>query len=221
MLGCLRHILTVAVAVLLSAMGARAMAQEYPNPFMLEEREQSLVGTEWGVGLGGVYTGFSRVSAEDVALNSRLSIQGHMNMALTVGRYFAVESGLIFEKRGIDAEYRGKRYDISTSTFEMPLLLSLRLWDGVFRANAGVLFGLMSNSGYADGKESYMFGTVTPTWNLAAGLGVRVMPNVVVELRYSHALQDGVNQLGATNKGAGMDFTTRTHKVMLGVSLLM
>ena len=197
------------------------MAQEYPNPFMLEEREQSLVGTEWGVGLGGVYTGFSRVSAEDVTLNSRLSIQGHMNMALTVGRYFAVESGLIFEKGGIDAEYRGKRYDISTSTFEMPLLLSLRLWDGVFRANAGVLFGLMSNSGYADGRESYMFGTVTPTWNLAAGLGVRVMPNVVVELRYSHALQDGVNQLGATNKGAGMDFTTRTHKVMLGVSLLM
>ena len=221
MLGRLRHILTVAVAVLLSAMGARAMAQEYPNPFMLEEREQSLVGTEWGVGLGGVYTGFSRVSAEDVALNSCLSIQGHMNMALTVGRYFAVESGLIFEKGGIDAEYRGKRYDISTSTFEMPLLLSLRLWDGVFRANAGVLFGLMSNSGYADGKESYMFGTVTPTWNLAAGLGVRVMPNVVVELRYSHALQDGVNQLGATNKGAGMDFTTRSHKVMLGVSLLM
>lgn len=221
MLGRLRHILTVAVAVLLSAMGARAMAQEYPNPFMLEEREQSLVGTEWGVGLGGVYTGFSRVSAEDVALNSRLSIQGHMNMALTVGRYFAVESGLIFEKGGIDAEYRGKRYDISTSTFEMPLLLSLRLWDGVFRANVGVMFGLMSNSGYADGKESYMFGTVTPTWNLAAGLGVRVMPNVVVELRYSHALQDGVNQLGATNKGAGMDFTTRTHKVMLGVSLLM
>ena len=221
MLGRLRHILTVAVVVLLSAMGARAMAQEYPNPFMLEEREQSLVSTEWGVGLGGVYTGFSRVSAEDVALNSRLSIQGHMNMALTVGRYFAVESGLIFEKGGIDAEYRGKRYDISTSTFEMPLLLSLRLWDGVFRANAGVLFGLMSNSGYADGKESYMFGTVTPTWNLAAGLGVRVMPNVVVELRYSHALQDGVNQLGATNKGAGMDFTTRTHKVMLGVSLLM
>ena len=221
MLGRLRHILTVAVAVLLSAMGARAMAQEYPNPFMLEEREQSLVSTEWGVGLGGVYIGFSRVSAEDVALNSRLSIQGHMNMALTVGRYCAVESGLIFEKGGIDAEYRGKRYDISTSTFEMPLLLSLRLWDGVFRANAGVLFGLMSNSGYADGRESYMFGTVTPTWNLAAGLGVRVMPNVVVELRYSHALQDGVNQLGATNKGAGMDFTTRTHKVMLGVSLLM
>ena len=66
-----------------------------------------------------------------------------------------------------------------------------------------------------------MFGIVTPTWNLATGVGVQVASNVVVELRYIHALQDGVNQLGATSKGAGFDFTTRTHKVMLGVSLIM
>lgn len=221
MMGRVRHIVTIAVVALLSAMGARAVAQEYPNPFMLDNSEQSLVKTEWGVGVGGVYTGFGRVSAENVVLNSRLSLQGHMNMALTVGRYFAVESGLIFEKGGIDAEYRGKHYDITTTAFEMPLLLSLRLWDGAVRANAGMQFGLISSGGYLDGRESYMFGTVTPTWNLAAGLGVRVMPNVIVELKYTHALQDGVNQLGATNKGAGLDFTTRTHKVMLGVSLLL
>ena len=206
---------------MLSMVGARAVAQEYSNPFMLEEREQNLVSTEWGVGVGGVYTGFGRVSAENVVLNSRLSLQGRLNMALTVGSYFAVESGLIFEKGGIDAEYRGKRYDITTTAFEMPLLLSLRLWDGAVRANAGMQFGLISSGGYLDGRESYMFGTVTPTWNLATGVGVRVMPNVIVELKYTHALQDGVNQLGATNKGAGLDFTTRTHKVMLGVSLLL
>ena len=221
MMGRVRHIVTIAVVALLSMVGARVMAQEYPNPFMLEEREQNLVSTEWGAGLGGVYTGFSKVSVEAVTLNSRLSLQGRLNMALTVGRYFAVESGLIFEKGGIDAEYRGKCYDITTTAFEMPLLLSLRLWDGGLRANAGVQFGLISNGGYFDGIDSYMFGTVTPTWNLATGVGVRVMPNVIVELKYTHALQDGVNQLGATNKGAGLDFTTRTHKVMLGVSLLL
>ena len=60
-----------------------------------------------------------------------------------------------------------------------------------------------------------------PTWNLATSIGVRVVPNVVIELRYIQALQDGVNQLGATNKGAGHDFTTRLHKVVLGVSLLL
>ncbi|MBO7282291.1 MAG: outer membrane beta-barrel protein [Alistipes sp.] len=221
MMGHVRHILTIAVVMLFSVMGTRAVAQEYHNPFMLEEREQGMVSTEWGVGFGGVYTGFSKVSAEAVTLNSRLSLQGRLNMALTVGRYFAVESGLIFEKGGIDAEYRGERYDITTTAFEMPLLLSLRLWDGGLRANAGVQFGLISNSGYLDGRENYMFGTVTPTWNLAMGVGVRVVPNVVVELKYTHALQDGVNQLGATSRGAGLDFTTRTHKVMLGVSLIL
>ncbi len=221
MMGRVRYIATVVVLALLSAMGTRAVAQEYPNPFMFEYNTQSRVRTEWGVGVGGVYTGIGSVSAKDVVLNTRLGFQGYLDMALVVGHYFGIESKIIYEKGGIDAEYKGKRYDISTSTFEMPLLLSLRLWDGAVRVNAGMQFGLISNGGYTDGRESYMFGIVTPTWNLAMGVGVRVVPNVVVELRYTHALQDGVNQLGATNKGAGLDFTTRTHKVMLGVSLIL
>lgn len=215
-----RHIVAL-VAVVLLSMGGRAMAQEYPNPFMVEQDNQSLVRTEWGVGVGGVYTGFGSISSSAVTLNSRLAFQGHLDMAVVVGRYFAVESGVVYQKGGIDAEYGAKRYDITTTSFEMPLLLSLRLWDSMVRLDGGVQFGLASSGGYLDGRESYMFGTVTPTWNLAAGVGVRLMPNMVVELRYTHALQDGANQLGATVKGAGLDFTTRTHKVMLGVSLLM
>lgn len=216
-----RHIVALVAVALLSVVGGRVQAQEYPILFMVEQSEQSSVRTEWGVGIGGVYTGFGRVSSEAVALNSRLAFQGHLDMAVVLGRYFAVESKMIYEKGGIDAEYRGQRYDISTSTFEMPLLLSLRLWDDAVRMKAGVQFGLISNGGYFDGRENYMFGTVTPTWNFATGVGVRVMPNVVVELGYTHALQDGANQLGATERGAGLDFTTRTHKVTLGVSLLM
>ena len=215
-----RHIVAL-VAVVLLSMGGRAMAQEYPNPFMVEQDNQSLVRTEWGVGVGGVYTGFGSISSSAVTLNSRLAFQGHLDMAVVVGRYFAVESGVVYQKGGLDAEYGAKRYDITTTSFEMPLLLSLRLWDSMVRLDGGVQFGLASSGGYLDGRESYMFGTVTPTWNLAAGVGVRLMPNMVVELRYTHALQDGANQLGATVKGAGLDFTTRTHKVMLGVSLLM
>lgn len=215
-----RHIVAL-VAVVLLSMGGRAMAQEYPNPFMVEQDNESLVRTEWGVGVGGVYTGFGSISSSAVTLNSRLAFQGHLDMAVVVGRYFAVESGVVYQKGGIDAEYGAKRYDITTTSFEMPLLLSLRLWDSMVRLDGGVQFGLASSGGYLDGRESYMFGTVTPTWNLAAGVGVRLMPNMVVELRYTHALQDGANQLGATVKGAGLDFTTRTHKVMLGVSLLM
>ena len=216
-----RHIVALVAVVLLSMAGGRAQAQEYPNPFMVADSDEGLVRTEWGVGVAGVYTGFGSVSSEAVELNSRLAFQGHLDMAVVIGRYFAVESKIIYERGSIDAKYKGDVYNISTSTVEMPLLLSLRLWSGVVKANAGVQFGLISDGGYFDGRENYLFGTVTPTWNLAAGVGVRVMPNVVVELGYTHALQDGVNQLGATRRGAGLDFTTRTHKVMLGVSLLM
>ena len=221
MMGSVRHIIAIVAVTLLSVAGARVAAQEYPNPFMLYEEEQSKVTTEWGVGIGGVYTGFSRISSDAVTLNSRPSIQGHIDMGVVIGRYLGVESKIIFEKGGIDAKYRDKVYDITTTAFEMPLLLSLRLWDGAVRVNGGVQFGLISNGGYLDGRESYMFGTVTPTWNFASGVGIRLGPNVLVELRYTHALQDGANQLGAGAKGAGLDFTTRTHKVMLGVSLIL
>ena len=216
-----RHMVALVAAVLFSVVGEGAMAQEYTNPFMLDSGNQSRVRTEWGVGVGGVYTGFNSISSTGVTLNSRLAFQGHLNMAVLFGRYFGVESGFVYETGGIDAEYRGKSYDISTSTFEMPLLLSLRFWDGVVRANAGVEFGLISDGGYLDGVDSYLFGTMMPTWNLATSIGVRVVPNVVIELRYIQALQDGVNQLGASNKGAGHDFATRIHKVVLGVSLLL
>lgn len=221
MMGSVRHIIAIVVVTLLSVAGARVAAQEYPNPFTLYEEEQSKVTTEWGVGIGGVYTGFSRISSDAVTLNSRPSIQGHVDMGVVIGRHFGIESALIFERGGIDAKYRGRGYDITTTAFEMPLLASLRLWNGALRVNAGVQFGLISNGGYLDGRDSYMFGTVTPTWNIATGIGVLVMPNIVMELRYTHALQDGANQLGATNNSAGFDFTTRTYKVMLGVSLLL
>lgn len=216
-----RHIVALMAMTLLSVVGARVVAQEYPTTFMPYGQEQSKVRTEWGVGLGGVYTGIDKISSDAVTLNTRLGIQGHLDMALVTGRYFGVESRIIFEKGGIDAKYRGKRYDITTTAIEMPVLLSLRLWDDTLRVNGGVQFGLISGGGYLDGRDSYMFGTTTPTWNIATGLGVKVMPGVLVELRYTHALQDGTNQLGAGVKGAGVDFTTRTHKVMLGVSLLL
>ena len=216
-----RHIATILVTVLLSLAGGRALAQEHLYPFMVETEPQSKVNTEWGVGVGAVYTGFGKVSSDAVALHSRLGIQGHLDMALLFGHHFALESKIIFERGGIDAEYRNKSYDITTTSMEMPVLLSLRMLDGALRLNGGVEFGLISNGGYLDGRDSYMFGTVTPTWNLATGLGISILPNILLELRYIHALQDGVNQLGATTKGAGHDFKTRTHKVILGLSLLL
>ena len=97
MAGYARHIMAFVAVALLSVTGARLSAQEYPNPFSLYEQEGSRVSTEWGVGIGGVYTGFSRISTDAVALNSRPSIQGHIDMGVVIGRYFGVADERIGE----------------------------------------------------------------------------------------------------------------------------
>ena len=127
---------------------------------------------------------------------------------------------IIYQKGKIDALYRDRLYEVSASTVEVPVMASLRLWDGMLRVNGGVSFGVLSSSGYLDGYESYMFGPITPTWNLTAGVGVYVARMALVDLRYSHALQDNINQIGGARGEAGLDFSSRTHKVSLGVTIL-
>lgn len=210
----------VAVVLALFLGSDRAVAQEYLYPFTEVEQSAGKVQMEWGVGVGAVYTGIEAISRPEIELNSHLAFQGHLDMAVVIGRYFAVESEIIYQKGKIDALYRDKLYEVSASTVEVPVMASLRLWDGMLRVNGGVSFGVLSSSGYLDGYESYMFGPITPTWNLTAGVGVYVARMVLVDLRYSHALQDNINQIGGARGEAGLDFSSRTHKVSLGVTIL-
>ena len=210
----------VAVVLALFLGCDRAVAQEYLYPFPEVEQSAGKVQMEWGVGVGAVYTGIEAISRPEIELNSHLAFQGHLDMAVVIGRYFAVESEIMFQKGKIDALYRDRLYEVSASTVEVPVMASLRLWDGMLRVSGGVSFGVLSSSGYLDGYESYMFGPITPTWNLTAGVGVYVARTVLVDLRYSHALQDNINQIGGARSEAGVDFATRTHKVSLGATIL-
>ena len=210
----------VAVVLALFLGSDRAVAQEYLYPFPEVEQSAGKVQMEWGVGVGAVYTGIEAISRPEIELNSHLAFQGHLDMAVVIGRYFAVESEIMFQKGKIDALYRDRLYEVSASTVEVPVMASLRLWDGMLRVSGGVSFGVLSSSGYLDSYESYMFGPITPTWNLTAGVGVYVARTVLVDLRYSHALQDNINQIGGARSEAGVDFATRTHKVSLGATIL-
>lgn len=210
----------VAVVLALFLGSDRAVAQEYLYPFPEVEQSAGKVQMEWGVGVGAVYTGIEAISRPEIELNSHLAFQGHLDMAVVIGRYFAVESEIVFQKGKIDALYRDRLYEVSASTVEVPVMASLRLWDGMLRVSGGVSFGVLSSSGYLDGYESYMFGPITPTWNLTAGVGVYVARTVLVDLRYSHALQDNLNQIGDARSEAGVDFATRIHKVSLGATIL-
>jgi hypothetical protein len=77
----------------------------------------------------------------------------------------------------------------------------------------------MSKGEYTHNNEVMMFGSITPTWNIAGGIGVRLSRYFLIEARYIHALTDNSNQFGGTEQKAGLDFNTRSYKVTLGVSL--
>ena len=221
MLNGIKHIFAVVAVVLATFWGGdKATAQEYLYPFSEVEQSARKVKVEWGAGVCAVYTGIEAVSIPELKLNSHLAFQGHLDMAVVIGKYFAVESEIIFQKGKIDALYKDKLYEVSVSTVEVPVMASLRLWDGMLRAGGGVSFGVLSSSGYLDGYDSYMFGSITPTWNLTAGVGVYVARMVLIDLRYTHALQDNINQIGSAKGVAGIDFSSRTHKVSLGATIL-
>ncbi|MBO7199215.1 MAG: PorT family protein [Alistipes sp.] len=172
------------------------------------------VRIEWGLGLGGSYTGIQRVSTPYVSLSPRLGIAGHLDMAVCFGKYFAIESEIIYEGASIMAATKSVDRRIKTRTVDIPVLLSLRLLNSRIRVNAGPLFTVMSSAEYTEGGNAMFYGPVHPTWNIAAGIGVGLTRHFILEARYVYALKDSINQFG------GFDFTTRTYRVTAGVTLL-
>ena len=143
-----------------------------------------------GLGLGGSYTGIQRVSTPYVSLSPRLGIAGHLDMAVCFGKYFAIESEIIYEGASIMAATKSMDHRIKTRTVDIPILLSLRMLDNRIRVNVGALFTVMSNAEYAHNGDTMFYGPVHPTWNIAAGFGVGITRNFIFEARYIYALKD-------------------------------
>ncbi|MBO7313606.1 MAG: hypothetical protein J6U48_05200, partial [Alistipes sp.] len=100
----IKYMVAVVAVVLALFLGSdRAVAQEYLYPFPEVEQSAGKVQMEWGVGVGAVYTGIEAISRPEIELNSHLAFQGHLDMAVVIGRYFAVESEIMFQKGKIDA----------------------------------------------------------------------------------------------------------------------
>ena len=96
---------------------------------------------------------------------------------------------------------------------DIPVLLSLRMADSRIRIAVGPLFTVKSNAEYSHDGDTMFFGTVYPTWNLAAGIGIGLSRHFILEARYIHALKDNINQYN------GVEFKTRASRVTAGVTL--
>lgn len=210
----LRDIIVATVAAfVLMASGTEATAQSSEYSFYSHE-ETPKVRMEWGVGVGATYTGVKSISTDIVSLKPRLGLAGHFDMAVRIGRNFAVETEIHYEGGSISVATPKVEHRVRTRTMDIPVLLSLRMANNRIRLSAGPLFTVMSRAEYTQDGEIMFFGPTNPTWNVAAGVGIGLTRHLVLEARYVHPLKSSINQFD------GIEFNTRSYRVTAGLTLL-
>ena len=206
-------IVAIVAAFVLMASGTEATAQSSEYSFYSHE-ETPKVRMEWGVGVGATYTGVKSISTDIVSLKPRLGLAGHFDMALRIGRNFAVETEIHYEGGSISVATPKVEHKVRTRTMDIPVLLSLRMANNRIRLSAGPLFTVMSRAEYTQDGEIKFFGPTNPTWNVAAGVGIGLTRHLVLEARYIHPLKSSINQFD------GIEFNTRSYRVTAGLTLL-
>lgn len=206
-------IVAIVAAFVLMASGTEATAQSSEYSFYSHE-ETPKVRMEWGVGVGATYTGVKSISTDIVSLKPRLGLAGHFDMAVRIGRNFAVETEIHYEGGSISVATPKVEHRVRTRTMDIPVLLSLRMANNRIRLSAGPLFTVMSRAEYTQDGEIKFFGPTNPTWNVAAGVGIGLTRHLVLEARYVHPLKSSINQFD------GIEFNTRSYRVTAGLTLL-
>jgi hypothetical protein len=206
-------IVAIVAAFVLMASGTEATAQSSEYSFHSHE-ETPKVRMEWGVGVGATYTGVKSISTDIVSLKPRLGLAGHFDMALRIGRNFAVETEIHYEGGSISVATPKVEHRVRTRTMDIPVLLSLRMANNRIRLSAGPLFTVMSRAEYTQDGEIKFFGPTNPTWNVAAGVGIGLTRHLLIEARYVHPLKSSINQFDS------IEFNTRSYRVTAGLTLL-
>lgn len=187
--------------------------------------QRSLVYTEWGIGIGGVYTIAKPIATESVAaaglsLAPRIGFQGHLDMAVCFGRNFALEMKVYYSGGSIDVATKLDEHRVRTSTVDIPVLLSLRALNSRLRFNLGPMFTVLAKGEYTDSGEVMMFGGAAPAWALTAGISVGVGRYFLIDARYVYSVKNRLNQFGGSPQAPGLEFETRYDRVMAGVTIL-
>ena len=206
-------IVAIVAAFVLMASGTEATAQSSEYSFYSHE-ETPKVRMEWGVGVGATYTGVKSISTDIISLKPRLGLAGHFDMALRIGRNFAVETEIHYEGGSISVATPKVEHRVRTRTMDIPVLLSLRMANNRIRLSAGPLFTVMSRAEYTQDGETMFFGPTNPTWNVAAGVGIGLTRHLLFEARYVPPLKSSINQFD------GIEFNTRSYRVTAGLTLL-
>ena len=170
--------------------------------------------TEMNIGVGGVYTMLQSPSP-DVMLKPNLGYHGNVQLALVFGKTVGIQTEVCYSGGSVDVKLRDMDFErtVRTTTIDMPVFLSLRLLN-IVRLNVGPQFTVMNRAEYSIEGETYFLGPLYPTFNLAAGLGIKLLGNLMLEARYVYPLGLGSNQF------MGHEFETLSSRITAGLTLV-
>lgn len=203
------------VAAMLFAIGG-ASAQLHSLGLSAAEAAGAALGlrTEWGVGLKGVHTSVESLSPS-ITVAPRIGFGAQFDMALRIGRHFAIETEIGYERSSIMVGNGSEQFKVNTTTMDIPVLASLRLLGRMIRISAGPLFSVMNKAQYVNNDNQTMeFGALHPTWNIMASAGVCIGTHFLIEARYVHSLKKTLNQF------EGEEFNLRSRRITVGVTAL-
>ena len=172
------------------------------------------IKTEMNIGVGGVYTMLQSPSP-DVMLKPNLGYHGNVQLALVFGKTVGIQTEVCYSGGSVDVKLRDMDFErtVRTTTIDMPVFLSLRLLN-IVRLNVGPQFTVMNRAEYSIEGETYFLGPLYPTFNLAAGLGIKLLGNLMLEARYVYPLGLGSNQF------MGHEFETLSSRITAGLTLV-
>lgn len=210
------RVILLFVAVLVCGL-CRAQAQEYDTYYMSDYGRRPSARMEMGVSLAANYMGIATGAGAVPSLTPRLGVRGALVMSLCWSERYAVQLELayLFNKirAGASAEAGGVERDVRSNVMEIPLLFSLRGL-GPLRVNVGPVLSLAGTARYDLEAERVEFGRMRTTVGYAAGLGVKLSPNVVVDARFT-------GNLGTTlNYYERCEFHSRSYWVTLGLGYM-
>lgn len=199
------------VAIFICAVDGSVSAQEMS---LRPNSEKHRIRTEMGVGVTGAYTGIYGVTTNNVGLRPRVGIGAKLDFAVVLAKHFAIGAEVAYGGGSVDVARGGFERRVRTNSIDIPIMLSLHLFDHKVRISVGPQFCVMSKAEYTKDGEKMLFGPIYPTYNLAAEVGVRLGKYFVLKARYVHPLQTTLNQF------EGEEFSMRAYRISLGVGLM-
>ncbi len=177
--------------VLVLCLGA-AVAQNYNEPYRERsaQRRGPRARVEWGVLVGLNVPDYS-TSDEWVDVKDKLGWQVGLATAVNFGA-FAIEPQIIYVRQGMNLHADGLSYRVKTNSIDVPVLFSLRMLRPL-RIYAGSVFTVMNDCKQKTGGDLVDFSRLRPTVSGAIGIGVAIMPRMVVDLRYNGQLRSKHN----------------------------